>query len=87
MADFVRVRHRDLGVEARLPADAMHIYAPKGWELAEGESLVDVDRTIPEVLAEVGDDPAKALDALQAEKAGAARTTLLDRLQQILDRQ
>lgn len=41
--------------------------------------------TVDEVLAEVGTDKAKAAAAIETEKAGKNRTTLLSKLQAVVD--
>jgi hypothetical protein len=43
------------------------------------------DGTVTEVLAWVGDDPDRAEAALEAERLGAGRTTLMSRLEAIAD--
>lgn len=48
-------------------------------------SLGVPDGTIDEIMEWVGDDPAKALRALEAETAGKARTTLVGKLEKILE--
>lgn len=60
--------------------------------LHEVEVIVDEDDTpapdsVEGILAAVGDDKAKAAEALEAEKSGKARKTLLDGLQAVIDKE
>ena len=58
-------------------------YAAGEWAAAEAERQAVQDSTVDEVLAEVGDDPVKAAEALAAERASAKpRTTLTTELAQ-----
>lgn len=65
--------------------DYISVLRLRGWEdapaLPELPQLADA--TVKEILAEVGDDPDKAALALEEERAGKARKSLLSQLEQI----
>lgn len=83
---FVRARHPQVDAEALLPVSALALHARAGWEPVEVAEVVDTDRTVPQVLAEVGDDPVKAAAALEVEQASdSPRSTLVERLTRIAD--
>jgi hypothetical protein len=87
MANFILARHDLLGVEKTLPATALrHL---DGWVPVEPAEVVPAvaERTVADVLAEVGDDPVKAAAALEAERSGKARKGLIEPLTTIADRQ
>lgn len=75
-----------------LEEDAKRLLA-EGYLVERESSTDDDDRggdkpaKVDDILAEVGEDKAKATEALEAEKArgDAARTTLLAKLQSIVD--
>jgi len=78
---FVRVRHADVDGEAVLAETALP-FLP-GWT-----PVTDLtsDRTIVEVLADVGDDPNAAAAALTVEQDRTKpRKTLVDALTGIID--
>lgn len=54
-------------------------------EVGEAEDSSEKKKSVDEVLAEVGDDKDKAAAALEAEKAGKNRSTLVTKLQAIVD--
>lgn len=73
-----------------VPDDKLQSWLDQGWlEVdAEGKLLKAAKPpSIKDVLAEVGDDPEKAAAALEAEQAGSARPTLVEKLQGIADSQ
>lgn len=84
MVDFVRATHEGVEGEALLPVTAFAVMT--GWKpVEEGVAIPSLaDGKVDEVLAAVGDDPALAAAALDAEKASPKpRTTLVDRLSTI----
>lgn len=85
MPEFVRARHPEVDAEAVLPVTAFP-YMP-GWEPVDSEVTVPTlaDGTVDEVLAAVGDDPVKAAAALDAERSGKNRKTLIEALAAIAD--
>lgn len=61
-------------------------YREGEWAAAEAERAAVQDRTVAEVLADVGEDPAAALTALRAEMArDKPRKSLVARLQAIAE--
>jgi hypothetical protein len=57
-----------------------------GWSLANPADVVDTsDKTVADVLDDVGDDPVKAAAALEVEREGKNRTTLINRLAGVVD--
>lgn len=79
MARFYYARtHR----EVEIPDDRAHEYdGRKHYTRLDPEPLEVPDGTIGDVLAWVGNDPARAEAALAAEMAGRRRKTLVDALQ------
>lgn len=83
MPTFIRCRHEGVEGDALLPTTALR-HMP-GWVPVSTTEAAPADGTVAEVLAEVGDDPVKAAAALEQERAGRGRSTLVDRLQSIAD--
>lgn len=85
MVEFLRVRHPDVAVEAVLPDTALP-YMP-GWVPVDADAPKPPalnDGKVDEVLSNVGNDPAKAALALEAEQASPSpRATLVERLSKI----
>jgi hypothetical protein len=83
MPEFIRARHAGVEGEALLPTTAFR-HMP-GWEpVEEGVHVPSLaDGTVTQVLDAVGDDPVRAAAALEAERAGKRRTTLVERLSEI----
>lgn len=81
---YILAKYDGVEGEALLPESAFP-YMP-GWVPVDPDVKVPslVDGTIPQVLDEVGDDPAKAAAALEAERAGKKRTTLVDALSDVI---
>lgn len=85
---FIEARYAGVDGTALLPETAFP-YMP-GWEPVDSSESVPslVDGKVAEVLAKVGDDPAKARTALLAEQASSKpRSTLVEQLTQIADGQ
>jgi hypothetical protein len=80
----------DSGVEPDAPAPPGGVTGQDAGSLdrnGDGEPdgpTVDVSGSVKTVLADVGDDQAKAQAALDAEQAGQNRTTLVSKLQAIV---
>ena len=83
--EFVRARHAGVEGQPLIPKSAFRLMP--GWEPVDPDVEVPslVDGTIAEVEARIGDDPAKAAVALEQERAGKNRTTLVERLSEIAD--
>jgi hypothetical protein len=80
--NFVRCTHPDVEAEAVLPVSALRLLP--GWDPVEPAEVVDTAQTVPQVLAEVGDDPVKAAAALEAEQAtNKPRKSLVEGLSSI----
>ena len=99
---FVWCEHEVHGGRAKFPADVVEEWAAKGWHPSPPEEPVDLTRdpvlsdvpagvdvpegTVAEVLDFVGDDPAKAREALAAEKQrDKPRATLTDALTRVAE--
>lgn len=87
MPEFVRATHDGVEGEALVPLSFFR-HNP-GWKPVESSMVVPslADGTISQVLDAVGDDPVKAAAALEAERAGKGRSTLVDRLSEITENQ
>jgi hypothetical protein len=73
-----------LGV--RVQNDRWFTEVPVNWPASETASDDDVpEGSIDTVLAWVGDDPGRAQQALDAEQAGQQRTTLITKLEAIVE--
>lgn len=59
--------------------------AEKPVEAPVAEKLTAPEGSIKEVLAWVGDDAAKATTALKAEKSGEKRSTLISKLEAVIN--
>jgi hypothetical protein len=84
----MRLSHPDLDpatVVESDDADYIGVLRLRGWEEAPAlPALPDVSAaSIKDVLAEVGDDPDLAAAALEEERAGKARKSLIAQLEQI----
>jgi transketolase len=86
MPEVVEVIHES-GATSRMTKKAFTTrFANEGWRLANPTDLVEsTDENIAEVLALVGDDPAKAAAAIDVEAAGKNRPTLIEKLTAIVD--
>ncbi len=84
----MKIVHPDLpGQTGDVAESAYHeVLRHHGWQPAPAPAEApDVDGlTVAEVLNEVGDDPAKAAAALDAERDSRDRTTLVAALEQIV---
>lgn len=87
MPDFVRATHDGVEGEALLPVT--YFAHNPGWKPVDDDVKVPslADGSVSTVLAAVGDDPVKAAAALEAERAGKGRTTLVERLSEITQNQ
>lgn len=90
LTSFVHVAGRVYGPDDDVPKDVVELITnPNAWgegEAAEGSSdELDINASIQKVLDYVGDDPARAGEALEAEQAKGedARSTLVEKLQAI----
>lgn len=82
MAD-VTLTHPELkDVEITRDADVARVLAKAGWVPKSGAAAPT--GTVEQIKAEVGDDPAKAAAALEAEVKGAGRTTLIAHLEAVV---
>lgn len=80
----VTVVHED-GRTARMTTDRLARVADRGWRVVDPTKVVETssDDNIATVLDEVGDDPVKAAAALDIERAGKNRSTLVSKLETI----
>ncbi len=74
------------GVEGLALLPPSYLKHNPGWVPVDQSVKVPsfADGTIPQVLDTVGDDPVKAAAALEAERAGKKRSTLVDRLSDVI---
>jgi hypothetical protein len=83
---FVVCRHPDVEADAVLPVSALRLLP--GWEPVDASEVVDTGLTVPQVLAEVGDDPVKAAAALEAEQSSdTPRRSLVEGLSRIANKE
>jgi hypothetical protein len=85
---WVEMVHPDFDGHQLLPnnPDALFGAREAGWVTAAEAAALDTDAlTVAEVLAAVGEDPAKAAAALDAEVAGKARKSLISALSAIAE--
>lgn len=80
----VTVVHED-GRTARMTTARLAQIADRGWRALDPSKVVDTssDDNIATILDSVGDDPVKAAAALEIEKAGKNRSTLVPKLEAI----
>lgn len=83
---MVTVGHPGFDETAVVPVTALPRMAAQGWyEVDETSPAKPADDSVKAILAAVGDDPEKAADALATETAGKNRTTLIAKLQALID--
>lgn len=86
MSEFVRATHKGVEGEALLPTS--YFKHNPGWKPVEDvEVPTFADGTVAQVLDRVGDDPVKAAAALEAERAGKGRSTVVERLSEIIEKE
>lgn len=82
---FVEVTNPTTGATTTVPESRLRHITDKGWRVTEPADVVDVSGNVDDVLAAVGDDPALAQAALDAEKADRNRSTLVNQLSGIVN--
>ncbi len=83
---FVKMRHPDVQDEIEVRESAVGEHANAGWQTVEelqASAVAADEMTAAQVLEQVGSDPAKARSALDAERAGKQRVTLLRDLERL----
>ncbi len=70
------------GRTARMTTERLAEVADQGWRAVDPSQVIDAssDDHIDRILGEVGDDPIKAAAALELERAGKNRKTLVAKL-------
>jgi hypothetical protein len=80
----INLKHPESGATTETSEPYVEMFLSQGWVHDDGETPAPT--TIEAILADVGDDPVKAQEALNAEaaKGAKARPTLVEQLQAII---